>query len=367
VTPVEDGGMRIGVFLVAAGFPGMEAGEVVRNTVEAVVAAEEAGFDDAWIAEHHFMSYGVCPSAATLAGVALGRTRRITVGTAVSVMSTHHPVALAEQAAVLHHASGGRFRLGVGRGGPWVDLEVFGTGLERYERGFPESLDLLCAALSRERVAADGEFFRFREVTMVPGGTGLRPVVACTSSATVGLAAKRGLPMLLGMHIGDAEKAAMLEEYARARGAPGGGHMAAAGGFVGSVVVASLADSKRAPTYLRIAGAVGAAGLIAVGFAPGLVPALAAMLFVGGGIAAFQTLNNSVALKLADPAYFGRVMGLMQVAWGMINLTSLPVGALADAFGERIVLSGAGAGLGIALLALTVWERRLVERSPVAP
>src|SRR5690606_23773780 len=83
VTPVEDGGMRIGVFLVAAGFPGMEAGEVVRNTVEAVVAAEEAGFDDAWIAEHHFMSYGVCPSAATLAGVALGRTRRITVGTEI--------------------------------------------------------------------------------------------------------------------------------------------------------------------------------------------------------------------------------------------------------------------------------------------
>jgi hypothetical protein len=42
--------------------------------------------------------------------------------------------------------------LGVGRGGPWVDLEVFGTGLERFERGFGESLDLLCAALSRDAV-----------------------------------------------------------------------------------------------------------------------------------------------------------------------------------------------------------------------
>jgi hypothetical protein len=36
----------------------------------------------------------------------------------------------------------------VGRGGPWLDLEVFGTGVDRYERGFPESLDLLLAALS---------------------------------------------------------------------------------------------------------------------------------------------------------------------------------------------------------------------------
>ncbi|GAA3443071.1 LLM class flavin-dependent oxidoreductase [Planomonospora venezuelensis] len=207
--------MRVGVFLVAAGFPGRPPGRALRETVEAVAAAEEAGFDDAWIAEHHFMSYGVCPSAATLAGVALGRTSRIRVGTAVSVLSTRHPVDLAEQAAVLDHVSGGRFELGVGRGGPWVDLEVFGTGLDRFERGFAESLDLLCAALDRDdggTVAADGEFFRFREVPMVPAAR-LRPVVACTSPETVALAADRGLPMLLGMHVGDEEKAAMIRSY----------------------------------------------------------------------------------------------------------------------------------------------------------
>jgi alkanesulfonate monooxygenase SsuD/methylene tetrahydromethanopterin reductase-like flavin-dependent oxidoreductase (luciferase family) len=207
--------VRIGVFLIAARFPGQAPGEVLRNTVEAVVAAERAGFDDAWIAEHHFMSYGVCPSAATLAGVALGRTERIHVGTAVSVLSTQHPVALAEQAAILHHVSDGRFHLGVGRGGPWVDLEVFGTGLRRFEHGFPESLDLLCAALGQESIAADGEFFRFREVPMVPSAR-MRPVVACTSAATVALAAERGLPMLLGMHIDDAEKAKLIADY-RAR------------------------------------------------------------------------------------------------------------------------------------------------------
>ncbi|MFC6577531.1 LLM class flavin-dependent oxidoreductase [Planomonospora parontospora] len=204
--------MRLGVFLVAAGFPGRPPGEVLRDTVEAVVAAEEAGFDDAWIAEHHFMSYGVCPSAATLAGVALGRTTRIRVGTAVSVLSTRHPVDLAEQAAVLDQVSGGRFLLGVGRGGPWVDLEVFGTGLDRFERGFAESLDLLCAALERGEVAADGEFFRFRRVPVVPAAR-LRPVVACTSPGTAALAAARGLPMLLGMHVGDEEKAAMIRAY----------------------------------------------------------------------------------------------------------------------------------------------------------
>ncbi|MFI6604081.1 LLM class flavin-dependent oxidoreductase [Nonomuraea sp. NPDC050536] len=204
--------MRIGIFLVVAQFPGQPAGRVLADAVELIVAAEEAGFDDAWIAEHHFMSYGVCPSATLLAGMALARTSRIGVGTAVSVLSTRHPVALAEEAAMLHHLSGGRFLLGVGRGGPWVDLEVFGTGVERFERGFPESLDVLCGALSGEPVSADGEFFGFREVRVVPPAR-MRPVVACTSESTTRLAAERGLPMLLGMHVDDEEKAAAMTAY----------------------------------------------------------------------------------------------------------------------------------------------------------
>ncbi len=135
--------------------------------------------------------------------------------------------------------------------------------------------------------------------------------------------------------------------------------VAALGGLLGSLTVASLADSPRASTYLRIAGTIGAAGLIAVGFAPGFLAAMVAMVFVGGGIAAFQTLNNAVALRQTEPAYYGRIMGLMQVAWGLINLTSLPVGTLADLLGERTVLSGAGVILVFVLIGLSAWERRI--------
>jgi Luciferase-like monooxygenase/PQQ-like domain len=142
--------LRFGVLLPAARFPGRSDGEVLAGTVRAAAEAERAGFDDVRFAEHRFMSYGVCPSAMTLAAHTLGRTTRIDVGTAVSVLSTQHPVAPAERAALLDHLSDGRFRLGVGRGGPWVDLEVSGTGLGRYETGFAEALDLLLAALRRD-------------------------------------------------------------------------------------------------------------------------------------------------------------------------------------------------------------------------
>ena len=231
--------MRVGVFLLAARFPGQSDGEVLSATVEAAIAAERAGFDDVWLAEHHFMSYGICPSATTLAAYVLGRTERIAVETAVSVLSTSHPVALAEQTALLDQVSGGRFRLGVGRGGPWIDLEVFGTGLARYESGFAESLDLLLAGLSRPRLSASGPPYNFREVPMVPRPR-TRPhppvVVACTSPATAALAAERRLPMLLGMHIDDDGRRQMIDRYRAHAGDARVDHAAA--------VMAYVADTR---------------------------------------------------------------------------------------------------------------------------
>ncbi|MBC7272779.1 MAG: LLM class flavin-dependent oxidoreductase [Streptomyces sp.] len=222
--------MRVGSFVLAARFPGQGQGEALHRAVRSAEVAEEAGLDSVWLAEHHFVPYGSCPSAITLAGLLLGRTERIRVGTAVSVLSTQHPVALGEQAALLHMTSGGRLSLGVGRGGPWVDLEVFGTGLGAYEKGFPESLDLLVRWLREPSVEATGEHFRFRSVPVVPRPSesltateGPEVLVACTSPASVRLAAERGLPMLLGMHVGDEEKAEMValwRQHARAVGRP---------------------------------------------------------------------------------------------------------------------------------------------------
>ena len=242
--------MRVGTFVLAAQFPGQGHREPLHRAVSTAEAAERAGLDSVWLAEHHFVPYGVCPSAATLAGLLLGRTRRITVGTAVSVLTTAHPVALGEQAALLHLASGGRFTLGVGRGGPWVDLEVFGTDPAAFDAGFPESLDLLLRWLREPSVAGTGPRHRFREVPVVPrpdeldGCPGPPVVVACTSPGTVRLAARHGLPMLLGMHCGDAEKAEMVDLWRRTALAQGHPPEAvAAAGHVSAGVV-QIGDTR---------------------------------------------------------------------------------------------------------------------------
>lgn len=220
--------MRVGTFVLAAQFPGQGQAEPLHRAISTAEAAEAAGLDAVWLAEHHFVPYGVCPSAVTMAALLLGRTRRIGVGTAVSVLPTAHPVALGEQAALLHLASGGRFTLGVGRGGPWVDLAVFGAGTAAYERGFPESLDLLLRWLREPSVGAQGPRYAFPDVPVVPrpdelepAGAGPQVVVACTSPGTVRLAAERALPMLLGMHCGDEDKAGMVALWRRTARAAG--------------------------------------------------------------------------------------------------------------------------------------------------
>lgn len=247
--------MRVGAFVLAAQFPGQGQGEALHRAVRTAEVAEESGLDSVWLAEHHFVPYGTCPSAVTLAGLLLGRTQRLRVGTAVSVLPNVHPVALGEQAALLHLLSGGRFSLGVGRGGPWVDLEVFGSGLRAYERDFPESLDLLLRWLREPRVSADGERYRFREVPVVPrpdaldeDAGGPEVVVACTSAKSVRLAAERGLPMLLGMHCGDQEKAEMVTLWRTHAIAAGHTPEAADGAGHVSAGVAQIADGRTEAT-----------------------------------------------------------------------------------------------------------------------
>ena len=225
----DDQDVRIGAFVFTSRYEGQAAGEVLARGVAAAQAAEAAGFDDVWVTEHHFVPFGVNPSALTFAGYLLGCTSTVRVGTAVTVLPLHAPVHVAEQAALLDHLSGGRFDLGVGRAQPVVDYEVIGRGVEYWQRGLPEALDLTLAALSGP-VSADSDLYRFREVTPGPGPAGGRPTpvyVAASSPASVDLAATRGLPLLFFFDKDADAKAEMIAEHSRiaeAAGHPGTGY-----------------------------------------------------------------------------------------------------------------------------------------------
>ncbi|WP_233164885.1 LLM class flavin-dependent oxidoreductase [Mycobacterium sp. AT1] len=125
--------MRFGVLLNMGAALGATPDEVFDATLRQTLVAEELGYADLWVTEHHFIRFGINPSALTTASFLLGRTQRIRVGTAVVLSPLRHPVELAEQAALLDQLSGGRFDLGLGRGGYRRDFEMLDVDFARWD------------------------------------------------------------------------------------------------------------------------------------------------------------------------------------------------------------------------------------------
>jgi MFS family permease len=137
---------------------------------------------------------------------------------------------------------------------------------------------------------------------------------------------------------------------------------AAAGGVVTSLFAAGAADSRHANTLLYGASLMLGLSLIATSVAPSLAVAVITMACVGGGSSAFQTLNNVQALQHSRQEYYGRVMGFMFIAWGFTNVAGLPIGFLADAFGERPVIAGMGVLLCFATGVFVIWGEVIKRR-----
>jgi probable LLM family oxidoreductase len=115
--------------------------QVVRDVVEEGVLADEVGLDFFGVGEHHREDFSVTAPEVVLAAVA-ARTRRIRVGSAVTVLSSDDPVRVYERFATLDALSGGRAEVMLGRGSFTESFPLFGYDLDDYETLFAEKLDL---------------------------------------------------------------------------------------------------------------------------------------------------------------------------------------------------------------------------------
>ncbi|MDQ8730750.1 LLM class flavin-dependent oxidoreductase [Bradyrhizobium sp. LHD-71] len=144
--------MEFGVFILAQqrGYH-QSSQQVIRNAVEQTVAAEAAGFDTAWYAEHHFNNYSLCPSPLMMVAHCAGLTKTIRLGTAVCVLPLYHPARLLAEIGFADTVSDGRLDLGIGSGYQQFEFERFGVELKESHALFAEFYDVLHAGL-RERI-----------------------------------------------------------------------------------------------------------------------------------------------------------------------------------------------------------------------
>ncbi|MCK9520505.1 MAG: MFS transporter [Dehalococcoidia bacterium] len=132
---------------------------------------------------------------------------------------------------------------------------------------------------------------------------------------------------------------------------------AVAGLFV-TVGVAGQASGPNAWSLMLAGGVLLGLSLIATAAAGTFTLALVGMLFAGAGSSAFQMLNNALVMQESAAEYYGRVMSLTMLAWGLNGLAGLPFGLLADGIGERQTL----VVMGVAVMLVTV-VTLLAERS----
>src|SRR5215218_3053340 len=124
--------------------------QVIRNVIAEGVLADEVGVDFFGVGEHHRADFAVSAPEVVLAAIA-GRTRRIRLGSAVTVLSSDDPVRVYQRFATLDAASGGRAEVILGRGSFTESFPLFGYALDQYETLFEEKLELFAALLEANR------------------------------------------------------------------------------------------------------------------------------------------------------------------------------------------------------------------------
>jgi alkanesulfonate monooxygenase SsuD/methylene tetrahydromethanopterin reductase-like flavin-dependent oxidoreductase (luciferase family) len=197
--------MKFGIFDFGWWHEVHSQADIYRFPIEQAALAEELGYDQYWIGEHHFSRHGVYGDPFVLAGFLAARTTRLRIGTAVIVLPLHNPVTIAERAAMVDVLSNGRFDLGVGNGYQRREFTGLGMNIDEARGRFEESLDVILACWKGGILAHEGKYFHIDpadriEVIPQPVQKPHPPIyrAVATTPASVEAAARRGIPIMVG-------------------------------------------------------------------------------------------------------------------------------------------------------------------------
>ena len=203
---------------------GTPSHEILDDTVAQVKAAEAAGFEIAWFAEHHFSNYCICPSPLMMVARSAGETARIRLGSAVVVVPLYHPARLLAEIGMVDALSHGRFVLGLGSGYQPYEFERFGENLAASKAKLEEFLDMYERAFAGETFTYEGTHYRLPETHIATRPYGPLPPVwlAGDNPELHRMAARRGyVPMIGTRNLTGEQLAAMRRSLDQTFGAEG--------------------------------------------------------------------------------------------------------------------------------------------------
>lgn len=175
--------------------------ERIRQLVDEIVLAEKVDLDFFGIGEHHRQDFAVSAPHMILAAAA-SQTKKIMLGSAVTVLSSDDPVRVYQNFSTLQALSNGRAEIMAGRGSFVESFPLFGYDLKDYDQLFEEKLKLLVNIRDNETVNFKGELRSdINHIGIYPRNVKPIPISVAVGGtpASVIRAAKYGLPLFLAI------------------------------------------------------------------------------------------------------------------------------------------------------------------------
>jgi alkanesulfonate monooxygenase SsuD/methylene tetrahydromethanopterin reductase-like flavin-dependent oxidoreductase (luciferase family) len=145
--------------------------ELYAETLDTIAWTEQAGFDGAWVPEHHLAEDGYMPAPLVALAAIAARTRRMRIGTGIALAPLYHPVRFAEECAVLDHLSGGRLEVGLAIGYRQRESRAYGADFTKRGRLFDEWLEVVTRLWAGDEVDFEGRFFNLQGARIMPPAT----------------------------------------------------------------------------------------------------------------------------------------------------------------------------------------------------
>jgi probable LLM family oxidoreductase len=145
-----------GDITIGPGGKSLTHAQVIRDVIDEGVLADNVGIDAFGVGEHHRPDFSISAPEVVLAAIA-GRTQRIMLGSAVTVLSSDDPIRVFERFSTLNAASNGRAEVTLGRGSFIESFPLFGYDLSQYEVLFEDKLDLFAALVRSDVVTWEGQ------------------------------------------------------------------------------------------------------------------------------------------------------------------------------------------------------------------
>ncbi|HYC12981.1 MAG TPA: LLM class flavin-dependent oxidoreductase, partial [Stellaceae bacterium] len=135
--------MKLGYFTMPLHPPSRDYTETLREDREAIVLADQLGYEEAFVGEHVTDQAETITSCLMFIASLMSETKRIKLGSGTVNLPNSHPAAVAAQVAMVDHLLEGRFLLGISPGGLRSDAEVFGNLDADRTAMFVEAIDMI--------------------------------------------------------------------------------------------------------------------------------------------------------------------------------------------------------------------------------